>query len=1745
MISHRTRGEFLTDGRTTGREAFWKPVGLLVLLLCVLLGLMGLSSAMAEALDWEPAFWNHVVDSEGSTGKWASSSIDSAGRPGIAYYEAEEQALKYARWNGSTWELSVVAAGIGEWEDVDRLYVSLAYGPGDMPGIAFHSSSGDRNRLEYAYWEGTSWTVEVVDSGIQTGIGTYPSLAFDRESRPCISYHHPVTGLKYAERTGDVMDGWQTQIVDMSGTGEYTSLAFDSKGKPGIAYHDRITRSLNYAHWSGDSWETSAVELGGNVGRYASLAYGPGDMPHIAYYDVNNTALKYAYHDGVWHTSWVDGMTWGEKVGEYAGLALQWDDSLPGNSCTWTIAYYDRARERGKVAIRTDGEPWTFQVLGATGRSGEFVSLAAQNATVGISYFDRDETCLRFAFLDQGPPQVSIDPVPAFINPDFIMTGTSGDDSGVDRVTVTIKDMSANKYWDGNGWDATEVWLTPSTHSPDWSCWTFAMIGIDFADGTEYVVKVVAKDVVGRVSDTAYQVFVFDATSPLAAIADAGYFTESPVVLNGTSSDTPPGAVYQVQIQIIDPSTGSYWNGDGWQPAGVWHEARGTSSWSYEINASTWADGIYIVRARSFDLAGNISPVVQAEFGYDATDPCLVPQEVPEYVSFLDVVSGTASDEAGLVRIEAQVEDKTSILFWNGVGWQEMPAWLEVTGTESWSLDTSEVLWMDGSTYSIRFRAWDVAGRSSVEETSPFVWDTTPPWVSLDPIPDYVNRLTAIGGSAGDLAPGLLNSVQLQVVKDGYAYWDGGTWQEMPVWNVLPGTEAWCYDLPALDNGEYTIKAVSVDEAGNVSVPAQRSFVLDSGLPLVAADPLPEWTNSIPVVTGTAADAYPGRVCRVEVQLFQHDGAYWDGTGWQFEPVWLETAGTETWSHELPALEDGTYFVKVRAIDKAGNVSVEQSMSFLLDRVPPKVSIGPLEGWLTSIAGTAHDSGSGLESVSIAVMDMETGLFWHGLDWKEDQAWHCCGSPFWSFDSSSVPWVGDREYMIIARAVDRAGNYSAETWANLVHDAVIPSVSMQSMAGYLNDLTCIQGTATDGPDGQLSRVEVQIRNEVALEYWNGKAWQETLAWVEVSGTENWTMVMPVLADARYTVIARSVDRAGNLSVPDFVTFVFDTMAPVVSLDRIPLFTSVPRLAGSAYDSGSGLAGIHIMVQESGTDKYWNGASWEEGRTWLPVDGLTTWQYGAAMPEWRDGLEYTLIARAVDRAGNLSETGEAAFTYDISLPTVEIERPPSLVNTLTLISGEAADAGPGHVDRVEIQIKKVAESLWWNGMSWKNVPEWVQVSGKHSWSYEMPRLDDNEYSVVVRAVDAAGNISPEDTYCFRMHTVAPDITIKAMPDFLRTPVVVQGTAQDELGIEAVQVCIENTTGATFWNGSGWVAEAVWLDALGNTTWSYALPDMYDGLHTVYARSVDLAGNFSEASEQSFIYNTSPPTGYGPAQPVDGSEHASIRPLLCSTIAVNQFARFAGGIDGPGTRYRFEIALDPDFTMSVQTSNWLDRAEWVPSTVLKGDKSYFWRVKARDEMGNEGPWSESAEFLTAPVFLISPPGEAVIEGFSGDIKLTVSALSTLDNVKMAVVHVAGASHEIPCVFAPASRSFGIEGFTSSGKALDELDTTFRVVVRYGEADLVAAGDDASRLRLAYWDRALGRWEELPTRIDQRDRTLTATGAHLGEWRILVGPPREGMAVWALVVIILDGVLVSMVAGFMVWRQLGTVRKTQYSG
>jgi hypothetical protein len=242
---------------------------------------------------WDGTRWIvEFIGSVGESGWYSALALDSNDRPHIAYLGSRQQ-VKYARWTSKRWEITIV----------DSIFtsqgLSLALDSGGQPHLSY--SGGINKDLKYAHYDGAQWNREIVDQGMIEGasdVGVHSSIALDNVDNPHVSYARYEAfddfpnDLKYARKQNGT---WQIESPDIVGSvGYYTSIALDTRNAPHISYWDQGNQAVKYSYWNGTKWVASVVNSPASLWHYTSLKLDQNDLPHLAYCDTAANELKYA-----------------------------------------------------------------------------------------------------------------------------------------------------------------------------------------------------------------------------------------------------------------------------------------------------------------------------------------------------------------------------------------------------------------------------------------------------------------------------------------------------------------------------------------------------------------------------------------------------------------------------------------------------------------------------------------------------------------------------------------------------------------------------------------------------------------------------------------------------------------------------------------------------------------------------------------------------------------------------------------------------------------------------------------------------------------------------------------------------------------------------------------------------------------------------------------------------------------------------------------------------------------------------------------------------------------------------------------------------------------------------------------------------------------------------------------------------------------------------------------------------------
>ncbi|TWD23914.1 Ig-like protein group 3 [Streptomyces sp. T12] len=215
----------------------------------------------------------------------------------------------------------------------------------------------------------------------------------------------------------------------------------------------------------------------------------------------------------------------------------------------------------------------------------------------------------------------------------------------------------------------------------------------------------------------------------------------------------------------------------------------------------------------------------------------------------------------------------------------------------------------------------------------------------------------------------------------------------------------------------------------------------------------------------------------------------------------------------------GTHTVRYRALDKAGNVSEEQSVAFTVVAPPTDDTTAPETS--ATVDGEKNADGHYIDMATVTVTASDTGSGVNTIEYAigADGAWQTYGGPVMVHEAGT--------HTVRYRATDKAGNAAAEKSVEFTVVAAPPQdttppatgVTVQgtknSDGAYVGRAT-VTVSADDGHDGSgVARVEYSLDGGPYLAY-----------------------AAPVVVDraGRHTVAYRATDKAGNTSEPLTVSF---------------------------------------------------------------------------------------------------------------------------------------------------------------------------------------------------------------------------------------------------------------------------------------------------------------------------------------------------------------------------------------------------------------------------------------------------------------------------------------------------------------------------------------------------------------------------------------------------------------------------------
>jgi uncharacterized repeat protein (TIGR01451 family) len=778
--------------------------------------------------------------------------------------------------------------------------------------------------------------------------------------------------------------------------------------------------------------------------------------------------------------------------------------------------------------------------------------------------------------------------------------------------------------------------------------------------------------------------------------------------------------------------------------------ATGSGAFTFTIPAPL-AEGNRTVTAEAIDVAGNIGPLsAPLTFTIDLTAPA-APQ-------ILTPPSPTQTNDS-TPTLTGVAEPLARVNFFVG----STPAgFTTADASGNWTM-TLAVL-ADG-THSVTAVAVDVAGNSSnPSAATTLIIDTgipSPPSITIPLEGARTNDNTPeVSGTA---EPNASVSLYVDGVLRGNA--------------TANGSGAWVTSISTpLAEGLRTLTATATDAAGNTSAASPaRTFTIDTSAPLapIISAPVNGSTTSdeTPLVSGTAEPF-------ATVTLFVNGVA--SGT--------TPALGTGAWSIELSTLADGIYTLRAHATDEAGNTGpLSTSTSFTVDTSapPPPALATPADG---SFVGTSRPTVTGTAEPGATI----SVLF------DNNPAGTTTAAPSGSWSFTPVGALLDGPHTVSATASDAAGNTSGSSATNnFTVDTEIPAppVITSPTAGQIvsDPRIPISGTAE-------ANAFVEVRVDGVL---------FGIVTADPLGAWSYTpSVAQSLSNAPHTVVARTIDRAGNTSSPSAsVTFIVDTVAPQPPVVTAPANGSrtgddTPTISGTAEADST----VNVIVDGEvvGTNVATGGA----------------WSYTLDVTQALADGNHTATAFTVDAAGNTSGNATTvSFVVDLTPPA-----PPAITQPLD----------NAHVGVSTPTITGTAEPLATvTVFIGSTAVVTTNANGSGNWSVALPSQLDGTYVLTATARDTSGNTSdPSTAITITIDTSAP-----------AAPAITSPASGAHVATTTPTVSGTGEAGATLTVFDGATALGTTVVAM-NGTWTFPVPPgspLAQGDHTLRASATDAAGN----------------------------------------------------------------------------------------------------------------------------------------------------------------------------------------------------------------------------------------------------------------------------------------------------------------
>ncbi|EHA9211435.1 Ig-like domain repeat protein [Salmonella enterica subsp. enterica serovar Noya] len=850
-------------------------------------------------------------------------------------------------------------------------------------------------------------------------------------------------------------------------------------------------------------------------------------------------------------------------------------------------------------------------------------------------------------------------------------------------------------------------------------------------------------------------------------------------------------------------------------------------------------------------------------------------------------IVGTAEENA---KVDIYVDNK-------------LVASVDVDKDGNWSYEFKDNELSEGEN-SIKVVAVDKAGNKN-ETTDSIITDTIPPekpTIELDDSSDSGIKNDNITNSTlptfiGVAEPGSTVSIYLGLKHLGEV--------------IVAKDGTWSYTLTTpLKDGEYNITATATDIAGHTSATANLPFTIDTRISYFSAEI--ETTDDSGIVgdnvTNNTRPTFTGKTePNAIISVINSE------TG---EEVIFKANDQGEWTFNFTSDSvEGVNNLTFTVEDVAGNKK-DFSFSYVIDTVapvPPTVSLEDFVVLPNGIILSGNDLPAlvGTAEPKSTILLMRDGKLYDSIEVDSNGTWN------YQFSNKFLQGAYDIE--IISQ--DAAGNKSSTVkYSFTIQTEVVPpkaELDASDDSGAKGDWITNKHNALTllGTADRFATVNILI---------DGK----TIGVTTADADGNWNFdISRNLSDNVYKITVESIDPLGRTSSVDYQL-------------TIDSFTPIPTVM--LHDSAdSGVKGD--MITKINTPLF-TGMAEANAKVSIYVDGVLSgeaiagddgvwnFQFTTALS---DG-SHDVTVKVEDIAGNTASS--SAYNFQIvtqtQKPTIELVNDTGVDNTDHIINEKnpalTGTAAPYSTVKLYIDGALIAE---------------VRTNKDGRWEYTLKAdqgLVDGDHRITASVEDIAGNIAHSDPFLISVDTAISIPIVSLSPDSD------SGIADDNLtNIVKPTLHLKDIDPDI-------ISVQVW-DAMSDTqigvatqqpdgSWAYTFTsDLTEGLHQVYVKVEDIAGNKANSAVFDFTIDTTVST---PVISLLSKDDTGVTGDNLTNINKPGFA--ISGVDADAHRVVVQVmhnGVSEEIELSHLNGSWL----FTPGNTW-ADGSYTLTVKVEDKAGN---------------------------------------------------------------------------------------------------------------------------------------------------------------------------------------------------